>query len=169
MPPDTLIEEALAMIAHRSLAVTRPSCLLLGSLFVLVGLSAVAWARAGMHAETPISVADLEHLAQQIADPQQRDQLLKTLQALITLARQSQAGASSQGSPTLLTEHTRGLFDAFGELTEKLAMSIQQVMHHLTIIPLRLAEVPTHFREPATQWSVAVIGLVAVILVMLGI
>jgi moderate conductance mechanosensitive channel len=157
------------MIAPKTFGVTPLACLLLGSMLALVCLPTSARAGAATSAETTVSVADLEHLARQIADPQQREQLLKTLQALITLARQGHAAAPSQEPSDRLTDHAQGLFVAFGELTQALTMSVQQVIHRLATIPHMLVELATRLREPTTLWSLTAIVLVAVILGLVGI
>lgn len=162
------MHEGLAMIAPRTFAVTRLACLLVGTLLAPVGLSTIVWAGAGTTAEPTVSVADLEHLAQQIADPQQRDQLLKTLQALIVVAKQGRTGVPLQEKPDLFADHSQGLFFAFGELTQHLAASGRVVVHGLVTIPIMLMELPTRLRDPATLWSVTAIVLAAVILVILG-
>ena len=66
------------MIAPRAFA-RHITCLLLGTALAITSLSAMAWAGAATEAEATVAVVDLERLAQQIADPQQRDQLMKTL------------------------------------------------------------------------------------------
>jgi small conductance mechanosensitive channel len=134
-----------------------------------VGLSSIVWAGAGTTAEPTVSVADLEHLAQQIDDPQQRDQLLKTLQALIMVAKQGRTGVPLQEKPHLFDDHSQGLFFAFGELTQHLATSGRRVVHGLVAIPIILVELPTRLRDSATLWFVMAIVLDAVILVILGI
>jgi len=163
------MHEGLAMIAPRTFNVPRLACLLVGILLAPVGLSTTVWAGAGTTAEPTVSVADLEHLAQQIADPQQRDQLLKTLQALIVVAKQGRTGAPLQEKSDLFADHSQGLFFAFGELTQHLATSGRRVVHGLVTIPIILVELPTRLRDSATLWFVMAIVLDAVILVILGI
>ena len=163
------MHKGLAMIAPRTFAVTRLACLLVGILLAPVGLSTIVWAGVGTTAEPTVSVADLEHLAQQIADPQQRDQLLKTLQALIVVANQGRTGVPLQVKPDLFADHSQGLFFAFGELTQHLATSGRRVVHGLVTIPIMLMELPTRLRDSATLWFVMAIVLDAVILVILGI
>jgi small-conductance mechanosensitive channel len=156
------------MITPKTHATACLACLLLGILLVPTGLSTVACAGAGTTAETTVAVSDLEHLAQQIADPQQRDQLLKTLQALILVAKQGRTSVPLQEKPDLFTEHSQGLFFAFGDLTQRLATSGRVVVRSLVTIPIMLMEVPTRLRDPATLWSVTAIVLAVVILVILG-
>src|SRR2546430_4693995 len=117
------------MITPKTFTTTRLASLLMGSLLAPAGLSTTAWAVADTTAETTVSVADLEHLAQQIADPQQRDQLLKPLQSLIVVAKQGRPGARLQEKPDLFADRSQGLFLAFGELTEHLATSGRRVIH----------------------------------------
>jgi hypothetical protein len=112
------------MITPKIFTATRLAWLLLGTLFAPAGLSTFACAGAGTTAETTVSRADLEHLAQQIADPQQRAQLLKTLQALIVVAKQDRTGVPVQEKPDLFADHSQGLFFAFGELTQHLAATV---------------------------------------------
>ena len=146
----------------------RLTCLLLGSLCALAGLSTIAYAGAGTTAETAVSVADLEHLVQRIADPQQRDELLKTLQALILVGKQGHAGAPVEVNPDLFPDHSQGLFFAVGALTQRLAMSGRRVIHGLMRIPIMLGELPTHLQDPATLWSVTATALATVIVMVLG-
>jgi len=61
------MQEGLAVIAPRTFAVTHRACLLLGTLLALAGLSTMAWAGTATATEATVSVADLEHLTQQIA------------------------------------------------------------------------------------------------------
>ena len=156
------------MIAPRTFAVTRLACLLLGILLAPVGLSPIVWAGADTTAETTVSVADLEHLAQQIADPQQRDQLLKTLQSLIVVAKQGRTGMSLQEKSDLFADRSQGLFLAFGELTEHLATSGRRVIHGLVTIPIILVELPTRLRDPVMLWSATAIVLAAFSLMILA-
>ena len=111
------------MITASTFTAARLVCLLLGSLWVLAGLSTIACDRAGTIAETEVSVADLEHLVQRIADPHQRDEFLKTLQTLIVVVNQGHAGAPLEVAPELFADHSQGVFFAVGELTQRLAMS----------------------------------------------
>ena len=157
------------MITPKTRAATRLACLLLGTLLVPAGLSSIAWAGTDTPAESAISVADLEHLAQQIADPQQRDQLLKTLQALIVVAKQGRTEAPSQEKSALFADQSQGLFFAFGELTQELATASRRVVHDLATIPIILMELAMRLRDPATFWFVMDIVLAAAILVILGI
>jgi len=156
------------MIAPSTFAVMRLACLLLGILLASMSLSTTTRAEAGTTAETTVSVADLEHLAQQIADPQQRDQLLKTLQSLIAVAKEGRTGAPRQGKPNLFADYSQGLFFAFGELTQRLAMSGRRVVDALAAIPIMLVELPTRLSDPVTLWFVMATTLVAAILVILG-
>ena len=146
----------------------RLMCLLLGSVCALAGLSTLAYAGAGTTAETAVSVADLEHLVQRIADPQQRDELVKTLQALILVGKQGHAGAPVEVNPDLFPDHSQGLLFAVGALTQHLAMSGRRVIHGITRIPIMLGELPTHLQDPATLWSVTAIALATVIVMVIG-
>jgi moderate conductance mechanosensitive channel len=166
---DNRIQESLAMITPKTYAATRLACLLLGTLLAPAGLSTITWAGTDVAAETTVSVADLEHLAQQIADPQQRDQLLKTLQALIVVAKQSRTDEPSQEKPDLFADQSQGAFFAFGELTQDLAIAGRRVVHSLATIPQILAELSVRLREPATFWFMMAIVQSVVILVILGI
>jgi moderate conductance mechanosensitive channel len=156
------------MITPKTFTTMRLACLLLGTLLAPAGLSTIAWAGAGTTAETTISVADLEHLAQQIADPQQRDQLLKSLQALIVVAKQGRTGVSLQEKSDRFTDRSQGLFLAFGELTQHLATSGRRVIHGLVTIPIMLVELPTRLRDPVMLWSATAIVLAAFSLLILA-
>ena len=156
------------MITPKTFIATPLACLLLGNLLAPAGLSTMACAGAGTTAETTVPVADLEHLVQQIADPQQRDQLLKTLQALIVVAKQGHTGEPLLEKPDRVADHPQGLFFAFGELTQHLATTGRRIIHGLLTIPIILVELPTRLRDPATVWSVTAIVLAMVILVILG-
>jgi small conductance mechanosensitive channel len=156
------------MIAPRTFAVTRLACLLLGALLAPAGLSAIAWAGAGTTADTTVSVADLERVAQQIADPQQRDELLKTLRALIVVAKQGGTIAPLQENPDLFADHSQGPFFAFGELTQHLATLGRRVVHSLATIPIILVGLQMRLRDPAMLWSMIATALAAVILLILG-
>jgi moderate conductance mechanosensitive channel len=156
------------MSAPSTFAVTRLACLLVGILLAPMSSPTIAWAEADTTAETTVSVADLEHLAQQITDPQQRDQLLKTLQSLIVVAKQGRTGAPSQEKPDLFADRSQGLFLAFGELTQRLAASGRRLVDGLVTIPILLVELPTRLRDPARLWFVVATSLAAAILVILG-
>jgi moderate conductance mechanosensitive channel len=156
------------MSAPSTFAVMRLACLLVGILLTPVSLSTIAWAETGMAAETTVSVADLEHLAQQITDPQQRDQLLKTLQSLIMVAKQGRTGAPLQENPDLFADPSQGLFLAFGALTQRLATSGRRLVDGLVTIPIMLVELPTHLSDPVRLWFVMATILAAAILVILG-
>ena len=138
------------------------------SLLGPTGLSTVACAGPGTTAETHGRDRRSGTPGPQIADPQQRDQLLKTLQALILVAKQGRPSVPLQERPDLFTEHSQGLFFAFGELTERLATSGRVVVRGLLTIPIMLMELPTRLRDPATLWSVTAIVVPMVILVILG-
>jgi small conductance mechanosensitive channel len=120
-------------------------------------------------AEPTVSVPDLERLVQQIEDPQQRAQLLKTLQALIVVARQGQAGVPPQKAPDLFSDRSHGLFFAFGELTLRLGTLGRRVGHGIAMLPMMLADLPARLKEPATFWFVVYLVVSAAILVILGI
>jgi small-conductance mechanosensitive channel len=156
------------MIAPRTFAVTRLACLLLGALLAPAGLSAIAWAGAGTTADTTVSVADLERVAQQIADPQQRDELLKTLRVLIVVAKQGGTSAPLQENPDLFADHSQGPFFAFGELTQHLATSGRRIVRGFATIPVILVGLQRRLRDPVMLWSMIAIALVMVILVILG-
>src|SRR5262245_27184605 len=111
------------MSTPKTHAIAHLTCLLLGSLLMPTGLSTVACTGTASTAEATVSAADLEHLTQQIADPEQRDQLLKTLQALILAAKQGHPGVPVQGAPDHAANHAEGPFFAFGELTQHMATS----------------------------------------------
>jgi small-conductance mechanosensitive channel len=157
------------MIAPRIFAGTRMACLLLGALLATAGLSAAAWAGTATAAAATVAVADLERLAQQIEDPHQRDQLLKTLQALIVVAKQSQGGLPLPEHPNLFADRSQGLFFAFGELTQYLGIVGRRIGHGLATLPMRLVELPAHFRDPETFRFVVTIVLSTIILVAMGI
>jgi moderate conductance mechanosensitive channel len=161
-------EESLAMITPKTHATVRVACLLLGILLLPTGLSSVACAATGTAADTTVSATDLERLAQQIADPGQRDQLLKNLQALTRLARQGHAGVPAPGAADAVADHSQGLFFALGELTQRLAASGRRIIGSSVAIPAKLAELPTRLRDPATLWSVTTFVLAATGLVIAG-
>ena len=156
------------MIVPRTFAGTRLACLLLGILLAPRGLSAIAWAGTGTAADAAVSVADLEHVAEQIADPQQRDELLKALRALIVVTKQGRASPPLQGNPDLLADHSQGLFFAFGELTQRLATSGRRVVRGLVTLPIVLVALQMRLREPATLWLMMTTALAALGLVILG-
>src|SRR5688572_19683222 len=85
---DNLTQEGLAMIAPRTFTTMSCGFMIFAVLLALVSVSSSAWAGAAADGESTVAVADLERLVQQIEDPQQRAQLLKTLQALIAAAKQ---------------------------------------------------------------------------------
>ncbi len=157
------------MIAPRIFTATRMTCLLLGALLAIASLSAMAWAGTTTAAEATVAVADLERLAQQIEDPHQRDQLLKTLQSLIVVAKQGQGGVPFPEQPTLFADQSQGLFFAFGELTQYLGTVGRRIGHGLATIPMRLVELPAHLRDPETFRFVVTIVLSAITLVAIGI
>jgi small conductance mechanosensitive channel len=157
------------MIAPKIFGVTPLACLLLGSMLTLACLSSGATAGAETSAAATVSVADLERLAQQIADPQQREQLLNTLQALVTLARQGHAAAPAPPPSDILADRAQGLFFAFGELTQRLAMSVQHLIHRLATMPVMMVGLPRRLTDPTTLRSLTVIALLTISLVLAGV
>jgi hypothetical protein len=115
-----------------------------------------------------VSVADLEHLAQRIEDPQQRTQLLKTLQALIVVAKQGQVGVLPQEKADLSSDRSPGLFLAFGELMQRLATFGRRVSHRIATLPMLIEELPARLREPEIFWFVVYLALSMIMLVALG-
>jgi small-conductance mechanosensitive channel len=157
------------MIAARSFAARRITGLFLGTLLTVASLFDTAWADTATVGEATVSLADLERLMRQIEDQQQRDQLLKTLQALIVVAKQDRGDGPLQEKPNLFADQSQGLFFAFGELTQYLGTLGRRVGQGFATIPTILVELPAHLRHPQTFWFMMVVVLSAVILVILGI
>src|ERR671930_586754 len=137
------------MTAPRTSTEARVTYLLLAALLALASISSVAWAGTALEPRPAVSVTDLERLAQQIEDPEQRAQLLKTLQALIVVARQGKSGVPAQEKSGLFADQSQGLFFAFGELTQHLATVSRRLGRSLTALPVTLGELPARLREPA--------------------
>ena len=157
------------MIAPRTSTEARVSHLLLAALLALASISSMAWAATAPEPGTAVSVTDLERLAQQIQDPEQRAQLLQTLQALIVIARQGRAGVPAQEKSGLFADRSQGLFLAFGELTQDLATVSRRLGRSLTALPLLLRELPAGLREPAMIGFAVHLALSLLILVACGI
>jgi moderate conductance mechanosensitive channel len=157
------------MIGARAFAARRMTHLLLAALLSMASLCPMAWADAATADGATFSVADMERLMHQIEDPRQRDQLLKTLQALIQVAKQPHGDVPSEEKPGLVAEQSQGLFFAFGELTQYLGMLGRQLGQGFAAIPTRLAELPVLLRNPETIWFLMAIVLSALFLVIVGI
>jgi moderate conductance mechanosensitive channel len=156
------------MSAPRTFSMRPSACFLAGVLLTLASFSSIAWAGSAAAAEPTVSVADLERLTQQIEDPQQRAQLLKTLQALIAVAKQGHDGVPPQEPPQLFSKRSRGLFFAFGELTQHVAAFGRRIGHGMATLPVMLAELPARFSQPETFWLMVYLALAMLILVALG-
>ncbi len=157
------------MIGPRAFAARCMTHLLLGGLCIMTSLSAIARAGTITTGEPTVSVADLERLMHQIEDQQQRDQLLKTLQTLILVAKQPRGDLPLQEKPGLFADQSQGLFFAFGELTQDLGMLGRRLGQGFAAIPTRLTELPVLLRNPETLWFIMAIVLSALLLVIVGI
>jgi small-conductance mechanosensitive channel len=156
------------MIGARAFS-RRMTHLLLVTSLSMASLCPMACAGAATADEATASAADLERLMHQIMDPSQRDQLLKTLQALIQVAKQPRGDVPSQEKPGFFADQSQGLFFAFGELTQYLGMLGRRLGQGFASIPTLLAELPALLRNPATFGFIMVIALAALILVIVGI
>jgi small conductance mechanosensitive channel len=166
---DNLTQEGRAMIAPRTFTRTLVASIICMVLLALTSASSAAWAGVAADAEPTVAVADLEHLVQQIEDPQQRTQLLKTLQALIIAAKQAEAGGPPPEQPAPSAEQWQGVFFAFGEFTQYVATIGRMLSYSLASLPVMLGELPARLREPATMWFALYFVLAGLILVACGI
>jgi len=156
------------MIGSRAFAARHMTHLLLMASLIMASLPAMAWAGTATADEATIAVADLKRLMQQIEDPRQRDQLLKTLQGLILVAQQPSGGVPIQEKPGLFADRSQGLFFAFGELTQYLGMVGRRLGHGFATIPTLLVELPALLRNPETLWFIIAIVLSVLIIVIVG-
>ncbi|MBI3328227.1 MAG: hypothetical protein HYZ81_16180, partial [Nitrospinae bacterium] len=136
------------MIAFGRLGV-RIDFLLLGILLALSVTAPAAWPQADATPGAVVSLSDLERLVQQIEDPHQREQLLKTLEALIVVAKQSQPAAAPRDKAGLLMDQSQGIFFAFGKLTEYLSMGGRNLGRGLAALPATLGDLPARLVEPS--------------------
>jgi hypothetical protein len=123
-----------------------------------------------------VSVLDLERLVQQIEDPQQREQLLKTLQALIAVARTAQPSGAPQDKTGPLVGQSEGIFLAFGMLTEYLSTASRKLGRGLAAVAITLERLPARLKEPGAfrrlihmGVAVGVLGALAIILRLIAI
>jgi small-conductance mechanosensitive channel len=112
--------------------------------------------------------AELERLTQQIEDPEQRAQLLKTLHALIAVARQQKAEVPPQ-TPQPVVDQSQSFFLAFGEFTQYIAAASRSLVQGMASLPVVLSELPRRFTDPAVSWFVLYLALSVLILVAFGI
>jgi small conductance mechanosensitive channel len=132
-------------------------------------LPAMTWAGTTMPDELTISAADLERLRQQLDDPQQHEQLLKTLQGLIWLAKQPRSGVPPQEGPSLFADESQGLFLAFGELTQYVGPLGRRLGQEVAAIPAQLGKLPRLFSDPEMLGLIGSIFLGALIIIVVGI
>jgi moderate conductance mechanosensitive channel len=156
------------MIVPRTFSGPAVAYFLLAASLALSSLSSRAWAGTTAAPEPAVSVAELERLAQQIDDPEQRAQLLKTLQALIVVARQEKAEESPQ-KPGLDGGQSQRLFLAFGEFTQHIATISRSLVQSMAALPAVLGELPERVTDPAISWFALYLTLSVLILVAFGI
>jgi small-conductance mechanosensitive channel len=157
------------MIVPRTFSGPPLACLLLAALLALSSLSSRALAGTTTAPDPTVSVAELERLRQQIEDPEQRAQLLKTLQALIIVARQEKAEGSPPQKPEPAGDQSQRLFLAFGEFTQHIATISRSLVQSLAALPAVLNELPGRFRDPAVLWFALYLALALFILVAFGV
>jgi len=132
------------------------------------GIAASAWAGTTAAADPNVSVVDLERLLEQIEDPSQRDHLIKTLRALIIVAKQAEpAAAPSPSDP--LAEQSRSLLLAFGRLTKHISAFGQTLGQGLANLPVALSALPAYVSEPQTIRLLVDLGIIVGTLILLGI
>jgi moderate conductance mechanosensitive channel len=142
--------------------------LLVAALLALSSPSSTVWAGTTAAPDPAVSAAELERLTQQIEDPEQRAQLLKTLHALIAVARQEKAEGSPQ-TPQPVADQSQRFFLAFGEFTQYIATASRGLVQGMASLPVVLSELPRHFTDPAVSWFVLYLTLSVLILVAFGI
>jgi small-conductance mechanosensitive channel len=147
----------------------RLAYLLLRIICTFAVLAPAAWAGTDAGAEATIAVADLEHLLQQLEDPQQRAQLIKTLQALIVAARQSRSEPATQEGADLIMRRSQGIFFAYGRLTEYLSEAARNLGHGLASLPVMLLRLPEGLMDPSIQQVLISLGVSLGILVAIGV
>jgi small-conductance mechanosensitive channel len=156
------------MVARGPSTVRLIGWLVLGAcLMRLPGLSS-AWAGPGSAGDAQVSIADLEQLVRQIEEPSQREQLLKTLQALILAAKQRQPAAPSPVAPPARGAQSHDLFLAFGRLTEETSTVGRALGHGLAALPALLSALPVYLMQPDTFRLLVHLGLVIGALVVLA-
>ncbi|MBI3329435.1 MAG: hypothetical protein HYZ81_22370 [Nitrospinae bacterium] len=156
------------MIRVGRLGGMRIGYLLLGILLTHAVVASAAGPQAAPTPGTAGALPDLERLVQQVEDPQQREQLLQTLKALIIVAKQDQLAAESQHKPRMPAAQSQGIFFAFGRLTEYLSTAGRNVGHGLAALPETLAVLPARLAEPGVLPLLTHMGVNAGILVALG-
>jgi len=157
------------MVPVRLFAARYVTHLLLVASLMTAILPALTWAGTTMPDELTISAADLERLKQQLDDPQQHEQLLKTLQGLIWLAKQPRSGGPTQEGPSLFADESQGLFLAFGELTQYVGPLSRRLGQGVATIPAQLGKLPGLLRDPEMLGLMGSVFLGALIIVVVGV
>jgi hypothetical protein len=115
------------MIVPRLFSGPPVAFLLVAALLALSSPSSRTWAGTTAAPDPTVSAAELERLTQQIEDPEQRVQLLKTLHALIAVAREQKAEVPPQ-TPQPVVDQSQSFFLAFGEFTQYIAAACQDAL-----------------------------------------
>ncbi|MGH8058813.1 MAG: hypothetical protein ACREOH_16500, partial [Candidatus Entotheonellia bacterium] len=144
--------------------------LVLGLLLVLalIAPSASGQSEAPAPAAT-VSLVDLERLVQQLEDPQQREALLKTLHTLIAVARETQPAPGPQDHPSRFWREPKGIFFAFGTLSERLSTLSRTLGQRLVGLPSTVKKQVARLSEPSTPRLLLHVGLNVGILLVMGV
>jgi small conductance mechanosensitive channel len=156
------------MIVPRLFSGPLAAYLLLAAVLALSSPSSRTWAGTTAAPDSTVSAAEMERLTQQIEDPEQRAQLLKTLHALIAVAQQQKAEVPPQ-TPQPVADQSPSFFLAFGEFTQYIAAASRSLVQGMASLPVVLSELPRRFADPAVSWFVLYLALSVLILVAFGI
>lgn len=157
------------MTMGRRSNVARLCWLVPGLLLVLAMMAPRASGQSeGIASASTVSLSDLERLVQQLEDPQQREQLLKTLHALIVVARQDQPTPTPEDQPSRFWNQPKGIFFAFGTLSERLSTMSRTLGQGLVGLPSTLKNQVARLSEPTALRLLLHISLNVAILVVLG-
>ena len=119
------------MIVPRLFSGPLAAYLLLAAVLALSSPSSRTWAGTTAAPDSTVSAAEMERLTQQIEDPEQRAQLLKTLHALIAVPQQQKAEVPPQ-TPQPVADQSPSFFLAFGEFTQYIAAASRSLRRLLT-------------------------------------
>jgi moderate conductance mechanosensitive channel len=157
------------MTALQTARTMRLARLLLGSILTLALLAPPVGGAVDTATEATIDVADLERLLQQLQDPQQREQFIKTLQALIATAKQGHSKPAEIDGAGPLLNQSQGIFFAYGKLTEHLSEAGRNLGRSLASLPVMLLQLPERLMDSSAQRMLTSLGVAIGILVALGV
>jgi small conductance mechanosensitive channel len=143
--------------------------LLLGGLLTLALLALPVWGAVDTATDATVDVADLERLVQQLQDPPQREQFIKTLQALLATAKLGHSKPAGKDEAGPLLKQSQGLFFAYGKLTEHLSEAGRNLGRSLASLPVMLLQLPERLTDSSTQRMLTSLGVTIGILLALGV